>query len=225
MTEKTTMAADNEVAAKELTQAAWAIMDKAEVGDMVAVFVPLEHRPGHVSAHKDMWAKSRYTIGELAEKPSAEDKKRAGTRVRGAAKIRLYLPEEKVEGEEYVFSSRDPCENSEGGLVSAEKHRCPKKHYTEVSVYLVRAGPWKKDALVINDSDSKSEPPRKKQRAIGKQQKRDEDNLIRQMLIRRGGLQQDSDEEEVLRLSPGMVQTINMVDDYYTKAYPGTLTE
>ena len=129
----------------------------------------------------------RFIIGQVAE--NVGERRRIGTRIRGAVKVKLYLPEEGQPQKEYSFPSKEVCRDDNGGVVSQSIHRCRRKHYTEVPIYLIRGGPWDRDGLqqeALAADVGTEEAPRL--RVGGQRQQRDASNLRRQLRIRRGGV-------------------------------------
>jgi len=212
------------VAGRELTKGGWSIIDKAKVGNMLGIFVPKKHRAGSQDEDRDMWAEGRFMIGELAETPEEATRKRRGTRIRGAATVKVFLPEEVEPHDEYKFPSEEVCRSTDGALVSRREHpRCPKKHYTDVHIHCIRGGGW--DSMLLEHVSERTVEESGSGRR-GTRKSRDATNLIRQLRLRRGGSSVASAGKELrYKLPLGVNQLMTQLDEANQAKYPGVLTE
>ena len=146
---------DHESANEVLKAAGLTVLQKAKVGDMVGVFVPMGHRVGgDYGADKELWASGRFMVGQLAEEVGKISNAGTKRRESAGAMVKLYLPEE-VEGlaeHSFLYPNPDIC-RKEGDIVAVGGCVCGKKHFTSVPVALVRGGPWPIDDLVVGDED------------------------------------------------------------------------
>lgn len=216
-------AADNQVAAQQLLAAAWKIIDEADVGDMLGIYVPQMNRAGHNEQDRDLWGAGRFMVVELAKVPDVEERKRTGTRMRGGPKVKVFMPEEVDKERRYRFPSGEVCHNGGLPLVSRGDHMgCDKKHYIEIDVGCVRGGPWSmKEVACINSERGDQEPVRRSGRRLSRGEQ-----ALRRVLIRaRGGGEDGAADSEVdFTLKDGVVQILTQIDEGNRRKYRSALT-
>lgn len=211
-----------------INQGGWEVLKKAQVGDMVGIYVPQANRCGTHEKDGDLWASRKYIIGQLAESP--EPGRNVGTRRRPTdhAKVKLFLPEqvgqEEEGGRRYVYPSPEVCDK---GLVPVESCRCGKKHYTSVPVGLIRGGPWRLQDMVVDEWDGEDGEEVEEEGGGRSKRARNEvrasNALLRVYMIRRGALDDDPHREQKILLPLGAYQFLSQLDQTYLQRFSTTL--